>query len=366
VALERVTRRTRRSAASVTSHLTAASTAVLVAALLFAGCGSGGDSPGAGAGSSTTTAAAGAASTPGAAATPTTSAGRGRVRALAVGAAPFELAAPVSREVLLTDGHSLFVLGGLDAAKTTTDAVVRIDPAGGTSQRVGSLAPGVHDAAGVARGGRMFVIAGGSPTILASVQSLAFTGGTATTVGRLATARADLGAALVGTTMYAFGGGDEGSRLLADVDASSDGATWRSAGTLAQAVRYPAVAVVGGVVYLFGGVSTTGGVDTRDVQRYDPATGTTTIVARLPAPLSHAAAVVLDGQVFVAGGFVDNQVSAQVLRFDPATGAISPAGTLPAPVSDAAAVVVGGVGYLAGGQGIDRNAVAAVTTLRPG
>jgi N-acetylneuraminic acid mutarotase len=122
--------------------------------------------------------------------------------------------------------------------------------------------------------------------------------------------------------------------------------------------------VLGNAVYLFGGVSTTGGVDTRDVQKYDPASGTTTVVAQLPASLSHASAVVLGGQIYVAGGFVDNRVSAQVLRFDPATNALTVAGTLPAPVSDAAAVVAGGTGYLVGGQGADRATVATVTTLR--
>jgi Kelch motif protein len=331
--------------------------AVLVAgAALVTACGGGGGSSNGA--SPTTRAATGSPST--------NAALRTHGASLSVAPAPFTLAAPVSREVLLSDGKSLFVLGGLDSAKSTTSAVVRVDPATGASERIGSLAPGVHDAAGVVHAGRAFVIAGGSPAIVPSVQALALSGGTAATVGTLASPRADLAAAVVGTTMYAFGGGDEASRLLADVAASSDGATWRPAGSLTQAVRYPAVAVAGNAVYLFGGVSTTGGADTRDVQKYDPATGTTTVVAQLPATLSHASAVVLGGQVYVAGGFVDNRVSAQILRFDPATSSLTAAGSLPAPVSDAAAVVAGGTGYLVGGQGADRATVATVTTLRLG
>ena len=81
---------------------------------------------------------------------------------------------------------------------------------------------------------------------------------------------------------------------------------------------------------------------------------------------SRTTAGVLGGQVFVAGGFVDNNVSAQVLRFDPATNAISLAGSLPAAVTDGAAVVAGDVGYFAGGQGADRNSRAEITTLRFG
>ena len=77
-------------------------------------------------------------------------------------------------------------------------------------------------------------------------------------------------------------------------------------------------------------------------------------MARLPATLSHASAVVLGGQVYLLGGYVDDtRLTDQILRFDPATGTTTVAGTLPAPVSDAATVVVDGRGYLVGGQGAD-------------
>jgi N-acetylneuraminic acid mutarotase len=107
------------------------------------------------------------------------------------------------------------------------------------------------------------------------------------------------------------------------------------------------------------------GTDTLAVQRFDTASGAIDTVARLPETLSHASAVVLGGQVYLLGGYVDdNRLTDQILRFDPATGTSVVAGTLPAPMSDAATVVVRGRGYLVGGHGADgvpRSAVTIVT-----
>ena len=69
--------------------------------------------------------------------------------------------------------------------------------------------------------------------------------------------------------------------------------------------------------------------------------------------------------MFLLGGYVDNtELSGQILRFDPATGATTNVGALPAPVSDAAAVVIGKRGYLVGGQGTERAPLATVTVIR--
>jgi N-acetylneuraminic acid mutarotase len=131
-------------------------------------------------------------------------------------------------------------------------------------------------------------------------------------------------------------------------------------------VRYPAAAAAGGAIYVFGGVANASGGDTRSIQKIDPATGKTSAVGQLPAALSHANAVEVGGQVYVLGGFVNNQVSGQVLRFDPRDATVTQAGTLPAPVTDAAATTIGGTAYLVGGQGTDRAPVATVVALTTG
>jgi hypothetical protein len=103
------------------------------------------------------------------------------------------------------------------------------------------------------------------------------------------------------------------------------------------------------------------------VQRLDTASGKIDVVAHLPTSLSHASALVLNGQVFVAGGYINNShLSDQILRFAPASGTTAVAGHLPTPISDAATGVVANRGFLVGGQGPDRAPVASVTTIDAG
>ena len=279
--------------------------------------------------------------------------------------APWALPSALSREVLLTDGHQLVSLGGLNAAKVSTSGVFSIDPTSGTAKPLGNLVPAVHDSAGAFLSGKYFVFAGGTgatPPITNIVQAVSDAGGNAQNVGALPQPRADLGAAVVDNTAYVVAGSQETQNFFPSVLASTDGATWRAAGTITQPVRYPAVTASNGAVYIIGGV-TSAGTDTTAVQRYDPKTGTTTVIGQLPAPTSHASAVALGTSIYVLGGFVNNTVSNQVIRVDLGTGAVSQAGTLPAPLSDAAVATIGSSAYLAGGQGPDSAPVTAVYVL---
>lgn len=272
---------------------------------------------------------------------------------------------PISREVLLTDGHVLVGLGGLNAAKVSSPAVFSIDPTSGAAKALGMLSPAVHDAAGGFLSGKYFVFAGGTggtPAITNIVQSMSTDGGTAQNAGMLPQARADLAAAVVDNTAYVMAGSQESQSFFPSVLASTDGATWRAAGNITTPVRYPAIAAANGAVYLFGGV-TSNGTDTAAVQRYDPKTGATTVIAQLPAPTSHASAVALGNSIYVLGGIIGNTVSSQVLRVDIGTGAVTPAGSLPAPLSDAAVATIGPIAYLAGGQGPSSAPVSTVYAL---
>jgi N-acetylneuraminic acid mutarotase len=198
------------------------------------------------------------------------------------------------------------------------------------------------------------------------VQAVGAGGGASQPIGDLPAARADHVAAVVNNTAYVLGGGQEAVRLVPQVVATTDGTTWRSAGTLAAPVRYPAVAVVGGSIYLFGGVQSTGMPDSSAIQRYDPASGTTTVVGQLPTPLSHATAVVLHGAVFLLGGFANNVITAQALRVDLPAATVTGVGTLPAAVSDAAAVSINDNALLVGGQGASSAPVDTIVALSLG
>jgi hypothetical protein len=260
------------------------------------------------------------------------------------------LPAAVSRSVVLPDHNGFVVLGGLGTGDTSTSRIVEVDPASGDSRIAGYLTVAVHDSAGAVIGNRFFVFGGGSGSTVPLVQ--AWTAGAATDVATLPEARSDLSAATIHGTTYIIGGYD-GSVMTPAVLATTDGLSFKPVAQLAIPVRYAAVAGLGNTLWVVGGVTSTsegGTVDTDAVQKVDLVSGRVSVTGRLPQPMGHAAALVLDGQIFVLGGRSGTVPSAAILRLDPFSGALVLAGHLPEPVSDAGAVVVGGVGYLVGGE----------------
>ena len=268
--------------------------------------------------------------------------------------------------MLVSDGTQLTVLGGLDATKLSTTAIVRVSPTTGESQGAGTLAEAVHDSAGVRVGSNVLVIGGGGPSENGSADAQRVTAdGHASIVGKMPQPRSDHVAAAVGGKIYVFGGYD-GANIVGDVLTTTDGTSFTKVGVLPVPVRYPAIAVLGHAIYLFGGVASTKGTDTAAIQRLDTATGKLTVIGQLPTTVSHASAVVLAHQVYLLGGYVNSvQLSDQVLRFDPTTDTTSSAGRLPTPNSDSAAIVVNHVGYLVGGKSTARDPLATVLTITP-
>lgn len=278
----------------------------------------------------------------------------------------WSLPAGVSRPVVLPDHSSFVILGGLAAGDTSTSRVIRVDPASGDSCIAGTLAVAVHDSAGAAIAGRFFVFGGGSASTVPIVQ--AWAAGPAADVATLPQRRSDLSAATIGGTTYIVGGYD-GSVMTPAILATTDGVSFSLVAQLAVPVRYAAVAGLGRTLWVVGGVTSTsegGTADTDAVQKVDLATGRVAVTARLPQPMGHATAVVLDGQIFVLAGRSGTVPSAAIFRLDPASGALVPAGQLPRALSDAGSVVVGGVGYLVGGETTGPGApLATVVALRP-
>jgi hypothetical protein len=71
--------------------------------------------------------------------------------------------------------------------------------------------------------------------------------------------------------------------------------------------------------------------------------------APMPTALVGSAAAVLQGQIYVVGGFNDSAIVADTQVFNPATNVWSTGVPLPTPVTDAAAAVVNNVLYVIGG-----------------
>ena len=280
---------------------------------------------------------------------------------------PWQLPAPVYRTMGSVLDGKLYVLGGLDAAGTTVAQVDMVDPAAETATGAGVLSQPTHGATALAVGGHILVFGGAAASVYSQVQGFDPATDTTQFVGQLPGPRADVAGAIVGNDVLLLGGFD-GSGPLQSVLASSDGTSFHPAGQLALAVRYPAVAVYGGAIDLFGGLLSGAeytGSFTTAIQRFDPASGTSEIVANLPAPLAHAMATELDGQILIIGGSTSSAPSAAIYRFDPATDALSVVGSLPEPVTDGVAVTLGQSAYVLGGISSGPLASVIAVTLAP-
>jgi N-acetylneuraminic acid mutarotase len=130
-----------------------------------------------------------------------------------------------------------------------------------------------------------------------------------------------------------------------------DGKRWTAETTLPGAgLNAPAAVVLDGRIYLIGGFNTTTNVPTDLVQVYDPATHSWSEAAPLPAPRGGHAAAVLDGKIHVIGGGNSRSTLADHSVYDPATNRWSSLAPLPRSEGSPAAVVAGGKLFALGGR----------------
>lgn len=321
----------------------------------------------------------------GAAARATSLAEAKRLPAVEAGLLPWRLPVAISREVVLpaSNGRSLVVAGGLMQSGSSASAVDELATSTGGLQQIGTLAAPVHDAAGVVVSGKGILFGGGSSVATATVQQLPSLGPTpgsgassATRLQSLPQARADTAAVTIGATAYVIGGYD-GTNGDPAVLATTNGRSYRTVARLPVPVRYAAVAALKGRIYVFGGDATSGsrqGAPVATVQVVDPATHTASIAGSLPLPLAGAAAAVLAGHVFVAGGDT-LPTSARASAQPTATGAIYEwvpsaqqgllAGHLFTPVSNAGLAIVGTRAWLVGGETAPGQETTAVQMFEP-
>jgi hypothetical protein len=287
------------------------------------------------------------------------------------GIEPWQLGSPQSRQSVVTNGAGLTVFGGVTPSGASLSAVSTIAPAGGTIASAGDLADPVHDAGSATLGRNTYVFGGGSPNTFATVQSVATpsippaSGGAGAVVGQLPQPRSDLTVATISTgtgshastTAYLVGGYD-GTNYLPGVLATTNGTHFTTVANLPVPVRYPAVVADGGMIYVFGGETPSSGTQataTSDIQMIDPASHRATVVGHLPQALYGAAAYLIGGTIYVAGGQVPGGITlTQITAFVPSTGRALQAGLLPQAVAFAGFATVGSgqgaIGYLVGGE----------------
>jgi outer membrane protein assembly factor BamB len=273
--------------------------------------------------------------------------------------ASYRLPAPVQREVAVASGGRVIIVGGLDAAKVSTNGVFRLDPASGRVSPLGVVPNAFHDAAGALLRGSVYVFGGGAGQGTSTVQRFDLRTRRGSVVAQLPRALSDLAAATIGSTAYLVGGFD-GRIPRSEIYRTSDGRHFTLAGRLPVGLRYPAVATVGGELVVAGGITASGASSV--VYVFDPATGRTRSIGRLPAPVGHSSALALGDRIYVVGGADANgRTRGRVVAIDPAARKVVPVPGV-ARVSDAGAVVVTGRGLVIGGE-TDGRTVANVRVL---
>jgi hypothetical protein len=146
-----------------------------------------------------------------------------------------------------------------------------------------------------------------------------------------------------------------------EILATRDGRRFSLAGRLPVGLRYPAVTTAEGKLLIAGGQTATG--LSAAVYAFDPPSETVRLLARLPAPIAHAAAIVRGRTLYLLGGAdATGAAMGTITAVDLATHRLTPLVRTIGPRADAAAVQLAATTFLIGG----RNTHALATVLEIG
>jgi N-acetylneuraminic acid mutarotase len=142
--------------------------------------------------------------------------------------------------------------------------------------------------------------------------------------------------------------------VLAFVDAFATRGTWTEGRAAPTPKMEAQSAVIAGKLFVFGGFAGTsyGAPVEPMVSVYDPATDRWSRAADLPLDVTHSNAVVVDGTVWMAGGYRGAHPGvtvANVLRYDIASDAWSAGPPLPVPIAAGTLALVGRTLHYVGG-----------------
>ncbi len=163
-------------------------------------------------------------------------------------------------------------------------------------------------------------------------------------------ARSELGAAVIGSAIYVVGGFGGGSR----VDRfDTETGTWQRVADLPIAVHHPGVAALDGTLYVAGGYREDDHRAVADVWAYDPAADAWERRAALPVARGAFGLAALDGYLYAVGGArqrLGGPVTGRVDRYDPRDDRWEARQSLSVPREHLAVVAGGGHLYAVGGR----------------
>jgi N-acetylneuraminic acid mutarotase len=166
------------------------------------------------------------------------------------------------------------------------------------------------------------------------------------------TARQEVAVAALGSQVYVIGGFGEGAQATATVeiyDTATD--LWETRAPFVHVVHHAAAAVVNGRLYVVGGY--TGGrmswTPVASLHEYDPARDAWIERAPMPTPRGALAVAVVGNRLHALGGTADGVTNAHEV-YDPAANRWTAAAAMPTARDHLAAVAVGGRVWALGGR----------------
>jgi outer membrane protein assembly factor BamB len=269
-------------------------------------------------------------------------------RPLPIHTAHSRLPAPIERTVAAAWRGRILIAGGLAASGQSTAGVFALNPVSGRLASLGALPQPVHDAAGALIGGRLYVFGGGVVASSDAVQAFDPATRRGVSVARLPRPLSDLVASQLNAVTYLVGGFD-GHMPRPEILATRDGRHFTLAGRLPVGLRYPAVATDNGKLLIAGGQTSTG--LSAAVYRFNPTSGKTTLLARLPAPVAHAAALVRGNTLYVLGGTdAAGTPTGTITTVNLTTHSATRLTRTTGPRADAATTTLGATTFLIGGR----------------
>jgi hypothetical protein len=246
-----------------------------------------------------------------------------------------------------SDDQSTPATSGLSRPTSAATVPTTALPGPLVQQAEPSLPAPVQESAAASTQTRLYVV-GGFDSNRQSVASVWVFDGTSWSSGPpLPIALNHPAATAVGDDVLVAGGFNNGTATNRAFVLHEGAPAWADVSPLHDARGAAALVTVAGTPYVIGGNA--GGAQIADVERFDPAAGTWTVVTQLPRPRNHLAGFVLNGQACVAGGR-EPATSTSIDCLDPSTLGWTSISTLPTPTSGAAAGVVQGTLFVAGGE----------------
>ncbi len=226
----------------------------------------------------------------------------------------------------------------------------------------------IQIAPGALETGDFIVVYGGTDgtTSLNTVTAYDPTGDTTPTLSPMSVPRSYLGyASDANGRGYAIGGLDDTGQPLASAERYNPGSdSWSAIASLPTTLyNFPAVFDHTNLIYIFGGYTDSlSGVESAAAYRYSVKSNTWTAIAPMPVAVAGAAAALgVDGKIYVAGGLSGGIAQSAVQVYDPAANSWTLSTPLPEALSGSA-MSVDSLGRLliVGGMDINGNDVADV------